>query len=212
MAPRIRLATPADAPAVSDVYAPYVTDDVASFESTPPTAAEMRNRITDTLVAHPWLVCDVSEPPNEADTEDESGDDAILGYAYAGPHRSRDAYRWSVDVSVYVRGESHRAGVATGLYESMLAILERQGFRTAYAGITLPNPASEGFHAAMGFEPVGTYERVGYKNGGWHDVGWYARPFGDYPVAPDEPVTLAEVRKQGDWPDVLGAGDASISH
>ena len=158
----IRLATAGDAAPIADIYAPNVTDAVISFEAEPPDAGEMRRRIAGTLERYPWLVCE------------RRG--RVWGYAYAGAHGSRAAYRWSVDVSVYVHGEAHRAGVGRALYTSLFAALELQGFYNAYAGATLPNPASVGLHEAMGFRPVGVYRGTGYKMGAWHDVGWWHLP------------------------------------
>jgi L-amino acid N-acyltransferase YncA len=157
----VRLAEADDAPQIAAIYAPLVRETVVSFETDPPDDGEMAERILTTLPTYPWLVCESS--------------DEILGYAYASAHRTRDAYQWSVDVSVYVHGEHRRSGVGRGLYESLFALLWRQGFYNAYAGIALPNPASVGLHESLGFEEVGVYRSVGYKNGAWRDVGWWHR-------------------------------------
>ncbi|MGA9403363.1 arsinothricin resistance N-acetyltransferase ArsN1 family B [Haladaptatus sp.] len=155
----IRLVEPADAEAITDIYAPIVRETVISFERTPPDEAEIENRIEATLPTYPWLVC--------------VHDDELLGYAYASPHRSRESYQWSVDVSVYVRSDHHRSGIGRGLYESLFALLREQGYYNAYAGIALPNPASVGLHESLGFEQIGTYRDVGYKGGTWRSVGWW---------------------------------------
>ncbi|GAA1841817.1 GNAT family N-acetyltransferase [Pseudonocardia ailaonensis] len=175
---RIRLATPDDAAAVAAVYAPYVRDTAISFESEPPPEAEMRERIAGTLPAHPWLVADL---------------DGVRGYAYAGPHRSRAAYRWSVDVSVYTGPDVHRCGVGRALYTALLALLTEQGYAHAFAGVTLPNPPSVGFHEALGFEAVGVFRAVGYKFDRWRDVGWWQRPLVGPQASPAEPVPLARL-------------------
>lgn len=157
----IRLARPDDGGAVAEIYRPAVTERATSFEIDPPDAAAMATRIESCLARFPWLV-----------VED---DGAILGYAYASQHRARPAYQWSVDVSAYVSERAHRRGVGRTLYEALFRVLALQGFRNAYAGITMPNEASEGFHRALGFAPVGIYRRVGYKLGRWHDVLWLER-------------------------------------
>lgn len=157
----IRLAAPADAAALAAIYAPFVTHGATSFEVDPPDAEEMARRIERVMAWTPWLVCEHQGEP--------------VGYAYASKHRERAAYQWSVDVSVYVRADARRAGVADGLYASLFAVLVLQGFRNAYAGIALPNPASVAFHTAAGFRPVGVYQGVGYKLGAWHDVAWFER-------------------------------------
>jgi len=188
----IRLATERDAKTVADIYAPNVTDTVISFESEPPGAEEMRRRIEATLERYPWLVC---EHRGRA-----------LGYAYAGAHGSRAAYQWSVDVSVYVRGEAHRTGVGRALYTSLFAALKVQGFYNAFAGATLPNPASVGLHEAMGFRPVGVYRGTGYKMGAWHDVGWWHLPLRELVPDPDPPADLPSVLGSEEWDAALAKG------
>ncbi|KTG10469.1 hypothetical protein AUR64_08505 [Haloprofundus marisrubri] len=192
----IRLATPDDAEAVQRLYAPYVRDTAISFERTPPTHAEMRTRMTTTLDSLPWLVYEK--------------EGRILGYAYAGAHREREAYQWSVDLSVYVAADAHRRGIARGLYTALFGILDAQGYVNLYAGTTIPNPRSVGFHRAMGFESVGVYENVGYKHGEWHDVQWFSRTLRSHPENPDPPVPLAAVRETPAFERALDAGNEEI--
>lgn len=154
----IRSAKDGDARAVRDIYAPFVSDSAVSFETEPPDAAEMQRRIRDVQQKHPWLVFE------------SAGE--VLGYAYASGHRARKAYQWSAEVSVYVGPQARHRGVGRALYGSLLEILRRQGYANAYAGITLPNPASVGLHQSLGFAPIGVYPRIGYKFGKWHDVIW----------------------------------------
>ena len=158
----IRAATAADASAIQAIYAPFVTDTAISFEEVPPTVDEMAARIK---AAHDqgfdFLVAE------------QAG--RIVGYAYAGAHRTRAAYRASVDVSAYVAPGSHRSGIGRSLYQHLLATLAEKGFHAAFAGITQPNAASVGLHEALGFKHVGTYHEVGFKHGAWHDVGWWQR-------------------------------------
>ncbi|WP_435153487.1 arsinothricin resistance N-acetyltransferase ArsN1 family B [Haladaptatus sp. DFWS20] len=175
----IRLAETDDAAQIAAIYAPVVRETIISFETDPPDDAEMTNRIRKTLPTYPWLVCE--------------HDDSILGYAYAGAHRTRDAYQWSVDVSVYVHAEHRRSGIGRGLYESLFALLEKQGYYNAYAGIALPNAASVGLHESLGFEQVGVYEDVGYKNGAWHDVGWWQRQLHPSEDEPNPPSPLTDL-------------------
>lgn len=156
---RIRTATEADAAAIAAIYAPYVEGTVISFEEAAPSAEEMASRIEIALKDHPFLV------------HEEDG--AVRGYAYAGQHRSRAAYRWSCDVTVYAAPDRQRRGVGRALYTELLALLTRQGFHSAFAGIALPNDASVGLHEAMGFQPIGIYREVGFKQGAWRDVGWW---------------------------------------
>jgi L-amino acid N-acyltransferase YncA len=157
----VRIATEDDGSAIAAIYAPYVRDTAISFEEIPPTPEEMRSRIRKILASNPFLVF-----------EDER---AVVAYAYASPHAERAAYRWSADVGIYADAAVHRRGVGRALYTQLLEILERQGFHSAFAGITLPNEKSVGLHEAMGFRQVALYPEVGFKMGSWRDVGWWGR-------------------------------------
>ena len=161
----IRSATVDDAQAIQAIYAPIVTDTVISFEDVPPSVDEMAARIAATLQSHPYLVAE--------------RDGRVVGYAYAGSHRSRAAYRRSVDVSAYVADDARRAGIGGTLYRHLLADLQERGYHAAFAGIALPNAASVALHEAVGFRPVGIYREVGFKFDRWHDVGWWQRLIDD---------------------------------
>lgn len=157
----IRQIVMGDAPAVQAIYAPYVAATTISFEEVPPDIVEVERRIAALMPHYPYLVAEV--------------DGRVLGYAYASEHRSRAAYRTSVDVTVYVAPGAQRSGVARNLYSSLLPAAASLDYHAAFAGIALPNEASVGLHEAMGFEPVGIYREVGRKFGAWHDVGWWQR-------------------------------------
>lgn len=160
----VRDASVADAAACAGIYAPYVTDTAISFETEPPDAAEMARRIAESVRSHAWLVlCE---------------DERVVGYAYGRPFAERASYRWSCEVSVYLELGRRRTGGGRLLYAALLPRLAERGYQMAVAGMTLPNPASEGLHRAMGFRPVGTYERIGWKLGSWHDVALAQLPLG----------------------------------
>jgi phosphinothricin acetyltransferase len=194
LASSIRLATENDAEEVREIYAPFCLASPVSFETEAPTAEEMRGRIDKTLKSLPWIVY-------------EADDGQVLGYAYASRHRERAAYRWSVDVSAYVKDGFRRGGIGRALYTSLVALLRLQGFYNAVAGITLPNPGSVGLHESMGFEPVGVYRQIGFKRGQWHDVAWYhlrLREHGAEP--PPDPIAFNRVREQPAWANALASG------
>jgi phosphinothricin acetyltransferase len=187
----IRLANPEDAEQIQAIYAPYCYTPI-SFESEPPSVAEIQSRLAKVLSLYPWLVCAASG--------------GVVGYAYATQHRERAAYRWSVDTAVYVRQGQQRRGLGRALYTSLLALLPPQGFVKAYAGVTLPNPASVGLHQAMGFQPIGVYQHVGFKCGAWHDVAWFQRPLQPRPDEPRPPVSLEAIRLTTEWAEALSSG------
>jgi len=178
---RVRVARISDADAIAAIYAPVVRETAISFETEPPTAETMAQRIAETLVTHPWLVAELG--------------DEVVGYAYAGKHRERAAYRWSVDVSGYVREDVRRLGIGRALYEALITILRAQGFRSAFAGIALPNAASVSLHEAVGFKFLGVYKEVGFKHGRWHDVGWWRLGLSESAGSPEEPKPFAAMRE-----------------
>lgn len=181
----IRHADPAaHGPACAAIYAPSVRDGVASFEEVAPDGAEMTERIARITTRHPWLVALEGAE--------------VLGYAYAGRHRDRAAYRWAADTTAYVSPAHQRRGVGRALYGALLALLRRQGLYSAVAGITLPNEASVGLHERMGFELVGTYREIGFKHGAWRTVGWWQARLrepvpGEIPAEPGPPARLEDL-------------------
>ncbi len=189
----IRVATSQDAPAILDIYEPIIRETAISFETEPPTIQQMQERIEETLLHWPWLVCE------------RQGD--ILGYVYATRHRARAAYQWSVDVSVYIREGMRRTGIGRALYRSLFELLALQQFYNCYAGITLPNPGSVGLHEALGFQPVGIYRQVGYKMGAWHDVGWWQLSLPRHVSTPPAPTAFSKlVSAPGPWETALQSG------
>ncbi|MGH8372020.1 MAG: arsinothricin resistance N-acetyltransferase ArsN1 family B [Gammaproteobacteria bacterium] len=168
----IRTARPEDVPAINAIYRSFVTDSCVSFEMQPPSDADMAQRIAKTLQQLPWLV--------------SVDGDKLLGYAYASRYRERSAYQWAAETTVYVSPHAQRCGIGRALYQDLFALLREQGYFTAYAGITLPNPASVGLHEALGFVPVGVYRNAGYKFGIWCHVGWWQRALKS-PAAPPGP-------------------------
>ena len=177
MVSRIRLATQADAAAIAAIYAPYVEDTRISFEEVAPGAAEIAMRMSNPL--YPWLVAEQ--------------DGRVAGFANSSPFRVRRAYRWSVEVGIYVAPDAKRCGLGRALFEKLLDLLTAQGFVSAIAGIALPNEASVGFHEALGFVHAGTYREVGFKLGEWADVGLWQRDLAPRTDEPVEPRPFAEV-------------------
>lgn len=169
----IRPVAPGDAAPIAEIYRPYVEGTAVSFEEAPPTPEEMAERIEKTLATHPWFVAIV--------------DGSVVGYAYAGFHRPRPAYRWSAEVTVYLNKDFQGRGIGRALYEALFLELSERGFVRAFAGIALPNPGSVALHESMGFAPIGIFPGIGYKLGRWHDVAWYWRALRDTEEPPTDP-------------------------
>lgn len=175
----IRLARPEDGARLAEIYRPAVEVTGVSFEEVAPDAGEMSRRVASVLRTLPWVVAE--------------DDGVVSGYAYASPHRVRPAYAWSAEVSIYVDMARHRAGLGRQLYEALFQWLRRLNIQSVYAGLVLPNPASEEFHRAMGFEEVGRYRRVGFKHGRWCDTLWMQRAVGEFPLPPDAVIPLSQL-------------------
>lgn len=180
MNPVIRAAEEADSDAIAAIYAPYVLHTAISFEIEAPTAEIMAARVITTLGTHPWLVADCGGQ--------------IVAYAYAGKHRERPAYRWTVDTTIYVDMAAHRRGIGRTLYGVLLDILRQQGFRSAFAEIVLPNAASVCLHETVGFKAVGIHKDIGFKLGRWHDIGYWRMGLAEPSLSPCDPVPFAAFR------------------
>jgi L-amino acid N-acyltransferase YncA len=179
MSIEIRFARPEDAADIVAIYGPYCDGSVISFELAAPTVNQMRERIERITQQFPWLVCEI--------------DGDVAGYVYACSHRERAAYRWAVDVAVYIAPKHHRRGIGHALYSVLFYMLREQGYVKAYAGVTLPNPGSVGLHEAVGFRPLATYRGVGFKFGKWLDVGWWELDLRPQSEKPHEPIPISSV-------------------
>jgi L-amino acid N-acyltransferase YncA len=192
----IRLARDTDAGPMLEIYAPLVRETPISFELEPPSLEEFGGRVRRITERTPWLVWDA--------------DGEIWGYAYGGPFRARPAYQWAVETTVYVAGPHRGKGVARALYTALLNGLRLAGYHRAYAGITLPNPASVATHERLGFEPVGVFRGAGFKLGRWHDVGFWQLALQQVAGPPAPPRTLREVATLAEWSGGLRAAEAGL--
>lgn len=177
---KIRVATVEDGEAILQIYKWYIENTAITFETEVPTVKDFEKRMEHIVSGFPWLVCEV--------------DDVVAGYAYASRHGERAAYQWSADLSIYVDAKYHRRHIARALYQALEEILRLQGYYTVWAGVTTPNPKSESFHKAYGFEPVGVFENVGYKLGQWRGVKWFKYTITDYTKEPAAPKAFPEVK------------------
>lgn len=179
---RLRLARPADAPALLAIYAPYVEQTAITFEYDVPPAEEFARRIEDTLKKYPYLVAEEGGQP--------------VGYAYAGPFHARPAYDWAVETSIYVLGGRRGGGLGRLLYEGLETALREQGILNLNACVACPGPAGEDeyltdnsvrFHQHMGYRLVGRFEQCGYKFGRWYNMAWLEKHIGPH-LAEQPPV------------------------
>ncbi len=171
---RCRLVCPADAPRLAEIHAPYVANTAITFATTPLAEKDFLHKMEG---PYPFLVCE------------ENG--LVLGYAYAAPFREKEAYRWDVELSIYVDAAAHGRGAGTRLMRCLLALLRAQGYLNAYSCITLPNEKSIALHKALGFAEIGLFPNAGYKLNKWRSVAWYCLPLGDFSGQPAEPTPIA---------------------
>ncbi len=189
----IRLITEADAGGVLEIYKPYVEDTIISFEYKAPDLDEFLQRIKVISSDYPWLVCLLGK--------------MIVGYAYASRHRDRTAYQWSVDAAVYLSPAIHGKGIARILYETLFSILRLQGYYNVYAGISLPNEKSVGFHKATGFAEIGIYNKTGYKHGSWHNTAWFQMHLADHLDNPPKPKKMSDVVESAAFLAILSSAN-----
>ena len=166
----IRIATPKDASRLLEIYAPYVEQTAITFEYTVPSVTEFSERIAKTLQKYPYLVAE------------DKGE--IIGYAYASPFKSRAAYAWSAETSIYVKMGYTQGGTGRALYQTLEALLARQQVCNLCACIAYPNPPSIAFHEALGYKTVAHFHASGYKHGKWHDMVWMEKELCPHSIPP----------------------------
>ena len=176
-----RFAEEADAPALLAIYGQYI-DTPITFECVLPSVESFTERIRSIRSAYPYIVCEE--------------DGRIWGYAYAHRQAERAAYQWNAELSIYLDRGARGRGLGRRLYGALMELLRLQGIRTVYALVTVPNPASEGLHRAMGFHLMGVQKSTGYKDGAWRDVAWFEKAIGMYDEAPAPQRPLREVPRE----------------
>lgn len=193
---KIRLATEDDSDSLLEIYAPYITNTTYTFEYDIPTIMEFKERIAKIRKYYPWLVCEINK--------------RIAGYAYASRFREREAYKWSVSLSIYINQDHHRRGIGRALYFALIELLRLQGFYNAYVAVTVPNIKSERFHEAFGFKEVGVYHKAGYKFDSWHDVKCYELKIQEHSLSPIEPRTIDEISNTGEFRVIIEKAEQMI--
>ena len=158
----IRMAEISDAEAIVSIYNYYVANTTITFEERQVSVEEMAGRIKDIQsTGLPWFVIEDAKQ--------------VVGYAYASKWKTRSAYRFSVETSVYLKSSCHARGLGSRLYEALFAALSSQGIHAAIGGIALPNESSVYLHEKFGMKKVAHFEQVGFKFGQWLDVGYWQK-------------------------------------
>ena len=169
----IRTATPDDAKELVAIYDYYVKETAITFEYETPSVEEFRGRIEKVLEKYPYIVI-------------EKGKE-ILGYAYASTFKDRDAYQWSVELSIYIQKDVRRAGLGRMLYDELERRLKAQGILNLYACIGYPDEEDEHltldsvkFHEKLGYSMIGKFNKCGYKFGIWYSMVWMEKLIGEH--------------------------------
>lgn len=157
----VRVATPDDAAACAAIYAPFVADSAATFETSPPDSREMTRRIERFFGRETWLVLET--------------EGVVVGFAYAKPFADRPTFRWTLETNVYVATGHQRRGGGRMLYDALLTRLTRRGYHRVVASIVLPNDPAIALHEAAGFHRAGSFEKIGWRHGEWHDAVLFQR-------------------------------------
>ncbi|MCI8524835.1 MAG: N-acetyltransferase [Oscillospiraceae bacterium] len=178
---RIRMARPADVPAMLAVYRPFVEETAVTFEYETPSPAAFLARLEAVSARGPWLVL-------------EDGG-AAAGYAYLDRAFARAAYAWAADLSIYLAPRARGRGAGRALYTLLERMAARQGYRVLYGLVTSGNAASRRFHEALGYRIAALLPDCGYKLGRWHGVCWYEKRLGPAGDPGPMPAPAAEA----DW-------------
>jgi phosphinothricin acetyltransferase len=157
----IRTATLNDASQIAGIYNYYIANTTVTFEEEAVPESTMKERIAEVLEKYPWLVYEQ--------------DGRILGYAYAGAWKSRCAYRYSVETSVYLENGFSNKGIGSALYKELLSKLQDLQLHGIIGGIALPNDGCIALHEKFGFEKVAHFKEVGNKFNKWIDVTYYEK-------------------------------------
>ena len=184
----IRVATPDDAQGILAVYKPYIEKTAITFEYDVPSVENFRGRIEKTLSFFPYLVAE--------------SDGVIIGYAYASSYHPRAAFKWAVELSIYLDMDQRGHGLGKRMYSLLEEILKKQNIINLYASIAyIGKPddhltdASVKFHSAMGYEEIGRFTNSGYKFDTWYSTVWMAKYLSEHTSFPPEPVPFEQVRQ-----------------
>ena len=177
-----RFVTAEDASKILEIYKYYIENTTITFEYDVPTFVEFKERIKNTLLEYPYIVC---EYKNE-----------ILGYAYAHKVWMRAAYQWDAELSVYIDKDYTGNGLGKKLYKILIEILKLQNVVNVYGCVTYPNEKSDKLHESFGFKKVGIFENSGYKFGKWIGVTWFHKAILEYEKKPRKLKKISQIDKE----------------
>lgn len=183
---KYRIATEADAASLLEIYAPYVEGTAITFEYEVPGLVEFQNRIRNTLKKYPYVIAEIDGQP--------------VGYAYTGPFKTRPAYQWAVETSIYVKQGMHKCGIGAGLYAEIERYSKMQNILNLNACIAYPkqedeylNKNSVQFHEHLGYKMVGEFHDCGLKFNRWYNMVWMEKMIGEHKPDPKKVIWFSEL-------------------
>ncbi len=177
---KIRIAQEADAPALLDIYRPYILHTAITFEYEVPSISDFESRIKKISSRYPYLVAEEN--------------DKIIGYAYASSFKERAAYDWTVETSIYIDERKKSVGAGTALYQNLEERLKLQNVTNLCACIAYPNPQSIAFHEKFGYKTVAHFHQCGYKFNTWHDMIWMEKFIGAHISHPNNFIPSNQIK------------------
>lgn len=179
---QLRIATPDDAPIIHDIYGYYINHTVATFNEVNKSIQKHREEIAALLEQYPFLIAE--------------NDGQFLGFANAEPIRPQSGYRFCVELTIYLHPDTPKhSGVGKKLYSALFDILQKQGYRSAFAVLEANNEASIALHSHFGFEELVRFPNVGYKHGIWLDSLWLRKDFNVFDENPSLPIPFSIFRE-----------------
>lgn len=174
-----RVAKNSDVKRILDIYTPYITDSLISFEIDVPSLEEFQARFKDIASFYPFIVCE--------------SNNQIIGFAYAHQYMERAAYQWDAELSIYIDQSFHGTGIGQNLYLKLFELLKLQNIINVYGCVTSPNPKSDALHKKLGFKTIGVFSKTGYKFGQWIDVTWYEKTIGSHSLNPEPVISFQDI-------------------
>ena len=185
----IRLINTGDIAGALAVYTPFVLNTAITFEYYVPTLDEFTTKVETITNGYPWLVY--------------LHNGKVKGYAYGSIHRSKTAYQWSPESTIYLSSEAQGNGIGRILYETLFSLMRLQGYINVFAGVSLPNEQSESFQKSLGFEEIGVFKNIGYKLGKWHDTRWFQLHLAGHFDEPGQLKTITEIENEPAFQKIL---------
>lgn len=184
----LEIAKPEDAEKLLEIYSHYVKNTSITYEWDVPSVEEFKNRISNTLLKFPYIVA--------------KNGNQIIGYAYASPFKTRAAYQWAIETSIYIHKDFCHQGIGKLLLLKLEELLALQNILNVNACIAYPEIEDEfltknsvQFHEQMGYKLVGEFHKCGYKFNRWYNMVWMEKLIGEHKENQTPVIPFEKLRK-----------------